>query len=60
MQHVFVLDDSFYMPYYAIPTQTRNDIARSLEEYLLNPAATSNIRYDKVEWPFNIGCSGVI
>lgn len=60
VQHVFTLDDSFYMPYYAIPTQTRNDIARSLGEYIQDQTASSNIRYDKVEWPFNIGCSGVI
>ena len=60
VQHIFSLDDSFYQPYYAIPTQTRNNVARSLEEYFQNPSASVNIRYDKVEWPFNIGCSGVI
>lgn len=47
VQHVFSMDDSFNSPFYAIPTQSKNTIARVLEEYLANPAG-NNIHIDKV------------
>lgn len=54
-------DDSFNSQFYVVPTQTKHTILLTLEKFMHNYTDTTNTaRFDPFEWPFNIGCSGMV
>lgn len=56
-----MIDDCFNSAFYVVPTQTKHTILYTLEKFMANYTDHDNaVRYDPFEWPFNIGCAGVI
>lgn len=52
------MDDSIESPFYVIPLESKNAIAKTSDKFLKTPSSR-NMHIDKVEWPFDIACSGV-